>query len=71
MVWFPDVVMISSIDLSKEIFSIDRETALKLSLKHRRKHVLRSYRLYGDHAFTSETSFVLLIYFGELKSVPC
>ena len=39
------VVMIVSIDLSREIFTIDMLRALKSSLKHRRKHVLRSLQL--------------------------
>ena len=45
--------MITGIDLSQEIFAIDMLRALKSSLKHRRKHVLRSLQLYGDQA-TSE-----------------
>ena len=41
--------MIESFDISQKTFSIDILTALKSSLKHRRKHVLRSLqRLYGD-----------------------
>ena len=42
------IVVITSIVLSQEIFAIDILTALKSSLKHRRKHVLRWLRLYGD-----------------------
>ena len=42
--------MVTSFDISREIFSIDMLTALKSSLKHRRKHVLRSLQLYGDQA---------------------
>ena len=42
--------MVTSFDISQEISSIDMLTALKSSLKHRRKHVLRSLQLYGDHA---------------------
>ena len=42
--------MVTSFDISQEIFSIDMLTALKSSLKHRRKHVLRSLQLYGDQA---------------------
>ena len=45
--------MVTSFDISQEIFSIDMLTALKLSLKHRPKHVLRSFRLYGDQASVS------------------
>ena len=43
------VAVVASIDLSLKIFAIDIMTALKSSLKHRRKHFLRSFRLYGDH----------------------
>ena len=39
------VVMIVSIELSRKIFAIDMLSALKSSLKHRRKHVLRSLSL--------------------------
>ena len=42
--------MVTRFDISQEIFSIDMLTALKSSLKHRRKHVLRSLQLYGDQA---------------------
>ena len=42
--------MVTSFDISQEIISIDMLTALKSSLKHRRKHVLRSLQLYGDQA---------------------
>ena len=35
------VEMTTSFDISQELFSIDILTALKYSLKHRRKHVLR------------------------------
>ena len=42
--------MITTIDLSQEILAIDVLTALKSSLKHRRKHILRLLRLYGDQA---------------------
>ena len=42
--------MVTSFDISHEIFLIDMLTALKSSLKHRRKHVLRSLQLYGDQA---------------------
>ena len=42
--------MVTSFDISQEIFSIGMLTALKSSLKHRHKHVLRSFRLYGDEA---------------------
>ena len=42
--------MVTSFDISQEIISIDMLTTLKSSLKHRRKHVLRSLQLYGDQA---------------------
>ena len=44
------VVMIENVDASQEIFVINRLTALKSSLKHSRKHVLRSLRPDGDQA---------------------
>ena len=44
------VVMITSIDVSQEIFAMDMLKALKSSLKHRRKHVLQPLQLYGDQA---------------------
>ena len=40
--------MIAGIHLSQEIFTIDILTALKLSLEHDRKHVLRLLRLCLD-----------------------
>ena len=43
------VVMIS-INLSQEMLAISVFTALKSSFKYRRKHILRSLRLYGDQA---------------------
>ena len=42
--------MITNIGLSQEMFAIDLLKALKSSLKHRRKQVLRRLRLYGDQA---------------------
>ena len=45
--------MVTSFDISQEIISIYMLTALKSSLKHRRKHVLRSLQLYGDQALQS------------------
>ena len=42
--------MVTSFDISQEITLIDMLTALKSSLKHRRKHVLRSLQLYRDQA---------------------
>ena len=47
------VVMIANIHLSQEIFAIDMVRALKFSLKHCRKHVLRPLQLYGDQAQVS------------------
>ena len=44
------VVMIAGIHILQEIFAIDVLRALKPSLKHDRKHVLRLLRLYGDQA---------------------
>ena len=40
--------MIAGIHISQERFVIDVLTALKSSLEHRRKHVLRLLQLYGD-----------------------
>ena len=42
--------MITTDDLSREIFATDMLAALKSCLKHHRKHVLRWLRLYGDQA---------------------
>ena len=42
--------MVTNFDISQEIFSVDMLAALKSSLKRRRKHVLRSFRLCGDQA---------------------
>ena len=39
-----------SFDSSQQMFSIDLLRALKSSLKHRRKHVLRPLQLYGNQA---------------------
>ena len=44
------VVMTTGIDLSQELFAVNMLRTLKSSLKHRRKHVLRSLQLYGDQA---------------------
>ena len=49
--------MIISIDLSKDIHAMDVFTALKSSLKHRRKHILRSLRLYRGQASTIRCIF--------------
>ena len=40
--------MITSIDLSQEIFVIDMLTALKSSLKHRHEYFLQLLLLYGE-----------------------
>ena len=58
--------MVTSFDISQEIFLIDMLKALKSSLKHRRKHVLRSFRLYGNHAFAPAFSILFLV--GEFTS---
>ena len=44
------VVMVTSIDLSQEIFATDMLRALKSTLEHYLKHVLGWLRLYGDQA---------------------
>ena len=44
------IVIMIGIDLSQEILAISGLTALKASLKHRRKHVLRLLQLFGDQA---------------------
>ena len=46
--------MIVNIDVSQEIFAIDMLRALKSSLKHRRKHVLRPLQLYGDQGSAAQ-----------------
>ena len=46
MVWSLNRCNGHKFDISQEIFSIDMLAALKSSLKHRRKHVLRCFRLY-------------------------
>ena len=60
------VVMIVSIDLSQETFAIDMLRALKSSLKHRRKHVLRPLQLYGDQAsrYSQSIDKVVISSFG-------
>ena len=42
--------MIASVYISQEMLANDILTALKPSLEHDRKHVLRLLRLYGDQA---------------------
>ena len=59
--------MVTSFDISQEIFSIDMLTALKSSLKHRRKHVLRSFRLYGDQAVGKMFSSIYIEFKGILS----
>ena len=46
-------VLIAGIHISQELFAIDMLTALKSSLKHDRKHVLRLLQLYEDQALFS------------------
>ena len=43
-------MIITSINVSQEIFAMDILKALKSSLKHHRKHVLQLLQLYGDQA---------------------
>ena len=43
--------MIKGVHISQEMFANDILTALKPSLEHGRKHVLRMLRLYGDQAY--------------------
>ena len=50
------VVMTTGIGLSQELFAVNMLRTLKSSLKHRRKHVLRSLQLYGDQALEYENS---------------
>ena len=42
--------MIAGIHISQEIFANNILTALKPSLEHNRKHILRLLRLYGEQA---------------------
>ena len=63
-------LMITSIDVSKEMFSMDMLKALKSSLKHHRKHALRPLQQYGDQALRlwsklKEFSSVILNYAGK------
>ena len=46
--------MVTGFDVSQEIISIDMLTALKSSLKHRRKNVLRSLQLFGRQGSTAD-----------------
>ena len=55
------VVMIAGIHISQELFAVDMLTALKSSLKHDRKHVLRLLQLYGDQALSAYASKFLII----------
>ena len=43
--------MFAGINISEEIFAIDMVRALKSSLEHDRKHVLRLLRLYMEARF--------------------
>ena len=47
--------MTAGIHISQEMFAIDMLTALKPSLRHDRKHVLRLLRLYRDHSMFDVT----------------
>ena len=47
-------VMITGVDISQEIFSIDMLTVLKSTLKHHRKHVLRSFQLHPRQPLTGD-----------------
>ena len=49
--------MMAGIHVSQEIFAIDVLAALKSSLEHRRKHVLRLLQLYGDQALRTELNY--------------
>ena len=44
--------MIASSDLQQEILAIDMLTAIKSSLNHSRKHVIRLLRLYENQAYS-------------------
>ena len=46
----PWSVIIAGVYHSQEMFAVGILTALKPSLEHDRKHVLRLLRLYGDQA---------------------
>ena len=58
--------MITSIDVSQEIFAMDILKALKSALKHHRKHVLRLLQLYGDQALALATMKTAKGYCHEL-----
>ena len=60
--------MIADFDILQENFSIDILTALKSSLKYRRKHVLRSLQLSKWRPglmILSERNFVLVLWIHE------
>ena len=66
------VVMVIRIDISQEIIAIDVLTALKSSLGHRRKHTLRSSRLYMKTMLKCGTfSLVILINSEERMTDFC
>ena len=50
------VVMITCFYISQEMLANGMLTALKPSLEHDRKHVLRLLRLYGDQALREKYS---------------
>ena len=64
--------MITSIDVSQEIFAIDILKALKSSLKHHRKHVLRPLQLYGDQALVNRLLPIIVetdVHFWQLAYI--
>ena len=55
------VVMFTGLDLSQEIFAVNMLRTLKSSLKHRRKHVLRSLQLYEDQALDRQSGTEIML----------
>ena len=55
------VVMITGIDLSREIFAVNVLKILKSSLKYLRKHALWFLQLYGDQALKKAATAVMVI----------
>ena len=53
MAWYPYRRNIASIGLWQEIYTIDMLRALKSSLEHSRKYVLRSLQLSGDQVLST------------------
>ena len=54
------VVMITSIDVSQEIFAMDMLKALKSFSKHRRKHVLRPLQPLFNRTIMHQFSFTFI-----------